>query len=358
METGNRGEVALSAIRKVMNSIQRQDILRQGLDHVTMVLHEAESSAAAHNTAEILIFRHQVGNLASELIGNIREDLAKLVGEVFGEFAELKDSTERLVVSQSEAARELAACLEDEAKTSKASAEAVRQAVAVFDEYQQANDELHNFVRELSPSLRELESVAGYLRTVDILIKIEVSRSDNLVRASTIAVQVTNTRKNLEQLVNVAVDRKVELAEHLQKVRSALSDVSARRHSLVKSSEDALVQSEDTHLEASRYMTEIASLAVEGREVAGLTLTFSDKLKQFLDSVAALALTQQSCTAMASQAQQQLLAMGIDPVNVATTGKLKELVQKFTILSHKEVAASVVDFDVEQGDDGGTLTLF
>ena len=216
---------------------------------------------------------------------------------------------------------------------------------------------LDSCIPTVAKCLRELEDCARELAVLYVLVRIEIARTPELERAGTIASQIRAANQELSALLveTLAANRRV--VEQLDVVRGSMKELERGDASIRLIVDEAEHRTKDLeeasagfgeHLERVRNIGEEIRTRLEGfhGEVDELIRLGSER-----DRVVQIAEVQGAKAARLRPLRPQGEGAG-------SSTKMHQLVERFTVLSHKAIAARVIDVEVEEGDAGGELTLF
>jgi hypothetical protein len=361
-----------STMGSLMVGLQREDILRQGTDHVRLVLdvlHQEHSllpdsidlknESQRERAASYLIFQERAATLAATLLGDAQSELAALVDETYAGIEGMVEALHLLTGVREKV---------DVGLRSK-----LRQPAAVFEQLgnsleEQVKESLHfrevvqnvaTLADRLPPEFASLYEIRIQLRAVRILMRTEIARS---TAASGTASIVADIGKGENEL-GVFLDVNREEARQLGAAQRSLTDVSDRVHRhcqrlatlegrLRKCPEEIL----SAGAEFGRRFDKVArmsegmrnSLRVAGESVA----SYRERLHVLSD-------LRQLCEELASSAAQLRVELfGAEIRDCQPPGRLSEIIDHFTIFAHKQIGGDVTGVGVAEGDAEGTLTLF
>jgi hypothetical protein len=361
-----------STMGGLMVGLQREDILRQGTDHVRLVLdvlHQEHSllpdsidlaNASQREQAETyLLFQERAATLAATLLSDAQSELAALVDETHAgidgmvealhlltRVREKVDVGLRSKLRQPAAVFEqLGSSLEEQVKESLHFREVVQHVAALADRLPSEFDSLYE--------------IRIQLRAVRILMRTEIARS---IAESGTASIVADIGKGENEL-GVFLDVNRQEATQLGAAQRSLTDVSDRVHRqcqrlatlegrLRKCPEEILAAGAEfgRRFEKVARMSEGMrnSLRVAGESVA----SYRERLHVLSD-------LRQLCEQLAcSAAQLRVELFGAETRDCQPPGRLSEIIDHFTIFSHKQIGGDVTGVGVAEGDAEGTLTLF
>jgi hypothetical protein len=361
-----------STMGSLMVGLQREDILRQGTDHVRLVLdvlHQEHSllpdsidltNESQRECAETyLIFQERAATLAATLLGDAQAELAALVDETYAGIDGMVEAL-HLLTGVREKVNDGLRCK-------------LRQPAAVFEQLgnsleEQVKESLHfrevvqnvaTLADRLPSEFASLHEIRIQLRAVRILMRTEIARS---TAASGTASIVADIGKGENEL-GVFLDVNRQEATQLGAAQRSLTDVSDRVHrqcERLASLEGRLRKCPEEILTAG------AEFGQRFEKVARMSEGMRNTLRNAGESVASyrerlhvLSDLRQLCEQLAcSAAQLRVELFGAETHDCQPSGRLSEIIDHFTIFAHKQIGGDVTGVGVAEGDAEGTLTLF
>jgi len=369
-EVTNQCRTVSQNVARLMIAIQRQDILRQGLDHVGLVAREIEvanrtllayreghgSAEEALQSAELV---RQGAALCANLLENILAELAEFLGEIDGQL--------RLLVSLSDMVAK--GSHGDPAGELRERVEVLHGAVLLLAEHlhrrteSQAKksrilSELCTVVAPLPSRLRLFADRQDQVRTLGILVRRQdahfarglmgaaaiVEALQGLLRDNgatwvTTLQDAAHIRRRTREFERLGGDASVGTDDGLLRDLSDLDEVIARstRHAETVS-EQARRAVEATCASANRMLARLTELQLELGSHHELVASYrlrSNFGANFIEKLATSSSTQ-----------------------IALPARLASLIEKFTILSHKHLATQTVVWESTPEPAGGSITLF
>jgi hypothetical protein len=344
----SRGREVAEATGVIMVAIQHQDILRQGLDHVILVLEalrtEAERLAGGARSAAspmaFLAFQARAGRLASDLLGSLRRQLEALVASV-----------RQPVSGLGEAARVFSARTLDQASIERslsAASDHLAQGFAALPEVgvvgacQQELAGLEAHLRELRPPLKAMERIPLELDMVAILLRAEIAHLDELRGVDRIAEELRGSGNDLRALNDSAGASVERVAARLPEVRAALQRQRVAWEELRHLPARLGAPAAEVHQLSAGFREHLGRLQGGGqgldRKVAGLLA----ELERFAGALGLTDTVRGACEGWSAEAralEEQLRGRGLPPAEPPRT--LRALIDGFTLFEHKQIALAV-----------------
>jgi hypothetical protein len=343
---GMRGPVL-----RVMNEVQLQDIVRQGLQHVGISLEEARSAAEARDESSEP-FVAAVAELSDGLIADI---VAKLEASASSFGADMEAVSG--IVGSSESSRT--------AFLGAGQVQSTESGLRIGGRSERYL-ELNRVVVVMSSRLSEqVKGLAGSFKGLSALL----ARFQNIVVASRIEVAKTKALAGVATTVGgmIALTARIEadLGEAMEttKAFTALSSGAIAEYS--KRSEEEGETLVSTLVSAERSMTRLfaAKASLRGA-IEGFSL-YTDDFKGLIGRAEEALGKLRALTEGLHGVGDSLLDLGssiregLGPeVKALEPEKMRRMVERFTIFTHKKAAGDIARFAVEEGRDAGEVTLF
>jgi hypothetical protein len=336
----------------VMGEVQLQDIVRQSLQHVGISLEEARESALASD-AESAAFVAAVAELSQSLI----EDVTSKLEASAASFGADMDAVSA-IVNESEKGR--AGFLESScARSSNAEA---------FDFKRRSERYLELKRVVVTMSARLADQVEGLFRSFKGLASI-LSRFQNIVVASRIEVAKTKALAVVATTVSGMIDLtgqiEADVGEAMESTKSftALSSEAIEEYSLEGGAEGERLVSTLAAVEE-----DMARLFSAKDSLRGAIDHFSLYTDDFISLIGSAgeelaklrSLIDRLVTVGASLGElKSSIRAGLDPGATAIESeRMRRMVERFTIFTHKKAAGAIGRFAVEEGQAAGEVTLF
>jgi hypothetical protein len=363
---GAGGEEVAVATEAIMATIQHQDILRQGLDHVVLVLGAVDEAyrgvaAAARPEEEVmgfLEFQAHAGRLCAELLGSLRGRLEALVLAVEAPVEALRGASARVHAQ----VRDPEAIEARVAAPATLLVEGLASLPPLDAAMEACRRSLESVVAEgsaLRPKLAHLELIPLQVGLVGVLMKIELATTAGLGMASGIATDVARVGRRLRDLHLETSEATELLREPVARAGAALDRQRDSWAGLRGSPQRIGEGAGRVRALAAEFGHRLAALggACEGldRQSAGLR----QGLEAFARSVAATAGMKEACRQLSLDAERQRTALLVQGLQAdPEPSPLRALIDRFTLFEHKQLAAAAEEVTLEAGGRPGELTLF
>lgn len=340
----------------IMQGVQVQDILRQSIDHVILSLREVFKDPTVSLKDE-LVFTAAVADLSvsvlSDVIERIREGVSGMGGHV--------DEVVRFVEALETRRQRTVSICEDFGIGSGEAAGKAETYLALKGRALAAGRNLSDQVRQLNDSFRILASLLGKFQNIVVASRIEIART----RALSV---VSNTVAGMIEITE-SLGRDVGQATDLTKtfIKTASAEILAY---------DKVQERNDERLALSvrRMEDELRRLESSRERVREAIASFRLYTPQFLDLIRTARASLDRLTGLKDtlellrgeietlKRRASLEAEGIegggDDLHSIRNERLRRMVERFTIFTHKKTAGVLGDFAVEEGVESGEVTLF
>ena len=365
-------------IRDLMLKIQRQDIVRQALEHLSFVwtqigqrtypldskAHSSDQmTGETQNVVQNLNFLTEGTRLSNhlyvdcrssaiEFLDNMTGALEKVSG-CCGEFSKFQD-----IMGD---AAEFKACIRAPIAAFSDLLQSMDDIATELERTATARSEMLSSMQALRRVLTSFSSVLKDLNVLEIVLRIEGTCDASISRDVVI---LSNEFREIHHgiLISIREIRK-EILEIRDGIHTYLTGDQKRFHSLLSAFkaewedtrnniEDALSLFVQVYAKAATLYQRIHSSSVHLVNDAGM-------LRSQLPDIDSIQSLFREIREQAEYRKNEIIATCDDTVNpYARSTELDEIVGRFSVFSQKLAARDVLDVSIEQGDDEGELTLF
>ena len=356
----------------LMVGLQREDILRQGTDHVHLVLdvlHQEHSllpdSIDLTNESQrecadrYLIFQERAATLAATLLGDAQAELTALVDETYAGIDGMVVALHLLTGVREKVNGGLRGKLRQPAAAFEQLGSSIEEQVKESLHFREVVQNVATLAHRLPSEFVGLYEIRIQLRAVRILMRTEIARS---TAASGTASIVADIGKGENEL-GVFLDVNRQEATQLGAAQRSLTDVSDRVHrqcQRLATLEGRLRKCPKEILAAGAEYGQRFEKVARTSEGMGNTLRVAgESVVSFRERLHVLSDLRQLCEELASSAAHLRVELfGAETHDCQPSGRLSEIIEHFTIFSHKQIGGDVTGVGVAEGDAEGTLTLF
>jgi len=357
----NDSKLVKEPILLIMQEIQLQDIIRQSVDHVIIALKELERSNDNESDADELLFVKTLFELAETLLHDVEE-------KVEASKSTLRNESKRVnkIVSDVESNRKsFIGEFDSKAIDTRVMMEGVHTTASNLTKYARernilalSGDKLSRSVLDLNERFNAFTQMLSRFHTIVIASRIEVAKS-------TILQAMTDTVGQMMMLTE-RIDADVAEAQDHTKGFIKSSAFSISEYVLRCQSEEPIVQETVRGLE-DRFSGLIRVRETINSDVKGFTLYTGTFLNLVADSASDISVLEKLQTELSNIqselkqvrlfAETELETRGIEH-KALTSPRLKDVIENFTIFTHKKTAGEIGGFIVEQGIETGAVTMF
>jgi hypothetical protein len=364
---------------RVMEEIQNQDIIRQSTEHVVMALsggaasggngRPAQGRESTDDLLDELTFAAMLPDLSGSLLTEVKRSIEGGVGVFAANLKELRAQLENaeqemkvFIEYFGSGENALERMFEESIEGMSGLLESVEKSMSEKGKLSPEGTKILEELRRLQENFEEFSAFVDRFRTVDIAARIELAKQEVLRAKRETMGSLTGLAGRIGGDVKAALDIIQETMDRIDTtIRRFGSDVgreTARVAALVEAIRGVygrLTESKDflSHtmrefsLFTHKFFSLLDDLASEVEELTGLSGAADQ-------TAAELAELGRQLTARRDSA---LAERGLAGWSIRDN-RLKEMIEKFTILSHKKAAAEIGGFAVEDGSRPGELTLF
>ncbi len=356
-------EEAASHISGLMLLAQRQDIQRQGLQHLIEVqqeLWQALRQAEEQDDLESLQFIVCATPACARLNATLRDDVSSFVDSSAASLGAIHALGQALgELSRGEGGdRGFQAALQAVDRGLQAALAGSERQVAIWREQGAALRRARDLSDAFDDGLRELDEQRTALHAISALIRLEVARDPDLSQASSVVQQILES----QQAFSKATQSQAPITRAVSGITSAVAEVNTKVRSGRKQQRAELDQLTQ-RLEALRpqlaELDAIVRRTLENATSLGAHLdtqvgSLDNHVSTLREEIEALSAIDGLYKKLERWAKERLPAGSEGSELAAAEQRLDGLLERFHVLSYRESAGQTE----LSGDGGGTLTLF
>lgn len=364
-------------IQRAKENLQLQDIIRQALDHIKRCLKEiSESQPQIFGSDEEL--DSTCFNIALyELSDRVLQDIIENVTKGFTNFQQNWNEVSQRLESIEKQKNEFSARFLDEKTSSHENITVMLKNIILqfkkmmegFNQYNAVQKDLIHTTQSINERARTMYKVFGNLRPVmaslhhvRILQQMEVAKNEAIMQVKD---SVTDM-DNLIQFANTSLDTMEQLLSQFIKdttdlllnFTSSLSEDNQKMGELSKEKGRFFEELQNTqnNISVIIYNFEVFPTDFEkkcelvAKDISNLS-GLNSKLQEFQTELS-------SKKEKLSSLKEKLLAQKKLDAWIIKNSKFKEIIERFTIASHKEATGEIAGFKIEGGSAAGEVTLF
>lgn len=359
----------------LISTIQSQDIIRQSIDHVIMALKELLTTSVEamknEDMLDALSFHEQLPELCISVLGDIKKINEESRVQFATNLGAIKTETDRLIAAHANirtaadnasahsSIRNAFGCSKDMFTGLSRNLTDLVKAKGNSVSYSQ---DLERQVRELDEDFRSFESIITRFQTVDIASRIEIAKQQVLKEMSSTVDEMTMLTSHIKEDVEAATAITGTFLRDTHAYLSAYRNFNNQRNQTVQ---EFILGIEKRN---QQFQTIQEDLFLSFRQSESTTQVFCDefgKTSQDIDRIAGLSrefdqLAGKLRTVKAGISQRKADLMREMKVSTWSihNRRLTEMIERFTIFTHKKAAAEIGGFEVEDGLKAGEVTLF
>jgi ABC-type transporter Mla subunit MlaD len=368
---------AASCVRKstgeVMLRLQRQDILRQGLDHVRLVLttldeerrklppgSDSEDESHRSKAVVFLVFQERAATLAAALLTDSASELRSLAEKTLGGIGEMKSAVQSLDSVREKIANAIRGKLQVPGAVFEAFAGRIHVQHAEVVRFRKVLESLSGVVGRLKSELSSLQQVRAQLGAIRVLMRTEAGRQDTWGATAAIIGDIHRGEQELQKFLDFNRQEAGTLVSALASVVETSNDLYQQRQYLSAMEDNLRRRPEELRRAGESFAGGFESVVRCTTGVRRTLESTAQDLSGFAARLDLLADMETKCLNLAATSKQiaQRLCKGSAVTTRIPPGKMAEVLDALTTFSHKSIGAEIAGLEVDVGDAGGTLTLF
>lgn len=364
-------------IQMAMEGLQLQDIVRQALDQVLLCLSEIvplkDQGSNSDDYLDSICYNLKMSELVNDLLEDIGGNLEKSIDLFDTNWNGVTDTLNNVEAMKEHFLTQFLSESSDSKDNILHNLELLvakfQEVMDIFIKYQATQKELVQLCQGITEKARimymafeSLKSVVSRLHHVRILQEIEVNKNEAIesVRDSVVDMDklINNANDVLDGLHTIIESFMEDIEGILDRFSSAIAQDKEQMGSLrlvkndffnsLKSSRftmDKIFKSFEVF--PASFTDNCNNVKVNIRNLNAIIRFFKDVIRQFNEAQDRLE-------------EQKVILLSQKGLNdwEIKDSKFREIVQKFTITSHKEVVGRLAGFDVEAGNSAGDVTFF
>lgn len=363
-------------LQSIMEEVQLHDLVKQSVDHVLISLQELTRVSHTSSTEEALdelTFFEQMPELCSTILDEVAERIRGSVSLFREKSAEANRIIESLDTHRVE--------------FQEAFVEGKDSSTDSIDElYERSSAVLHELLRDLNSSIRERQKIADHsrdlmkqvnrlnddlrtfsvlvnrFRSVDVHSRIEVSKHEVLREMSNTVEEMTELTTRIETDVSSSIQHTSGFmnssASVLSEAREVFEQESDYVRKFIRRVNDRYAELNAARGALSDSVSGFATLTSRFRTLFEEARGHHSELEGLIDTIESVKTELRSVKDRAVAEKEQILAESqYDQWSLASE-RLRGIIERFTIFTHKATAGELGGFEVEQGVSSGEVTLF
>lgn len=357
---------------KIVAEIQLQDIIRQSLDHVIISLEEIHDSDTEISDTELLddlAFFSSLPPLCRALL----DDIARKIQHSLDLFQEQSQKAQDVLAEVERLRRDFVAALADKDRSIDAMFNAtaegldnltsrLSQSVEMKTQISTGSHELTRDLHDLSRGFEAFSTLITRFHSIDIASRIEVAKTKVLQRMSGTVEEMTSLTRQIENDVESSLTATKNLIGTIGAAVGEIESYQETEREFFDEFEHR-IRSEHESLSSAkeRLVTGVRNFSVFSRDFFSLFAKTNKQLKELSGLLPAIEATQERLDELAAMARNRMKPVmeriGVEDWEIENS-RLQEIIERFTIFTHKQKAGELAGFLVEEGQESGEVTLF
>ena len=363
-------------LQSIMEEVQLHDLVKQSVDHVLISLDELTQVSQTSSTEEALdelTFFEQMPELCKSILDEVADRIRGSVSLFREKSAEASSIVESLDTHSSD--------------FQETYIEGGGQSADSIDAlYERSSSVLHTLLRDLNVSIRERQRIADHsrelmkqvnrlnddlrtfsvlverFRSVDVHSRIEVSKQDILQEMSNTVQEMTELTKRIETDVSSSMGHTSGFMSSSANVLAEAREVFERESDYVRKFirrvNDRYAELNTARSVLSGSVSGFAAFTGRFRELFEEAQGHHSELEALIDTINSVKKELESVRDRAIAEKKQILADSTYEQWSLSSERLRAIIERFTIFTHKASAGELGGFEVEQGVSSGEVTLF
>jgi hypothetical protein len=367
-------EKVRESILRIMEELQQQDIIRQTIDQILMTMNELPEGYENPETEGLLkdadldkmVFSERLLDISILMLEEVASKLNNTVGVFSNSFSQARERLEYIQSEKNNAVSHFLINLESVNSLSEMSIEVRERSNEVMAKRRgliTLISHLLHHVEGISEEIESFEKISEWLQNVAVLSRIELTRSLSLKHMTEsvddmaglverIQIQIKRGQKETGEFIKTTEVIFDEYEEYAQKEQQYLHEFLESFHHSIK--EIGVINTSFTEA-----LKEFNFFSDNFRKLFEISSGEMDKLKALKANLSEVSGNLQKIKAGFNEIiKQKLGEKGIHEWHISDES-LNNIIEKFTIYSHKRSAGEVSGLDVEKSAlEAGEVTLF
>ncbi|MFP4643606.1 MAG: hypothetical protein ACLFM0_04555 [Spirochaetales bacterium] len=363
-------------LQSIMEEVQLHDLVKQSVDHVLISLEEltrvSETSSTEEALDELTFFEQM-----PELCKGILDEVADRIRGSVALFREKSAEASRIVESLEKHSGDFQQTFIEGRTRSTDSIDAL---------YEKSSSVLHTLLHDLNVSIRERQKIADHsrdlmkqvnrlnddlrkfsvlvdrFRSVDVHSRIEVSKQAVLQEMGNSVEEMTELTKRIEADVSSSIDTTSGFMSSSSAVLAQAREVFERESDYVRKFirrvRDRYAELNTARSVLSETVSGFAAFTGRFHELFEEAQGHHSELEALIETIVEVKQELESVRDRATTEKKQLLADSEYEQWSLASERLRAIIERFTIFTHKASAGELGGFEVEQGVSSGDVTLF
>lgn len=371
----DRATSVRTPLTEIMEGIQFQDIIRQSLDHVIISVNEIQGATEFEDEDAVLdelSFLHRLPDLCSAVL----DDVSGRIAESLTRFRENSQAAAELIRSAEQQGTELvqmALSGDDERQSLSDLFTAstgmlqdllgdLQHSMRMKEQIGRQASQVSRMVETVNENFNSFAALVTRFHSIDVASRIEVAKQEVLQQMSGTVEEMNQLTHRIDEDVDQSLDY---TKQFIATTGSVIHDFEAEFHDEERFVEEFTKEINGSYTALYAANEDVATSLGGFSVFTGSFLSMFEESKKDLDRLEELIATIETIKAKLQAIKEQtweqmkvlLNERGLSEWRIEN-GKLKQIIERFTIFTHKQTAAELGGFEVESGQDSGEVTLF
>ena len=368
-------------LNNIMEIIQLQDIIRQSLEHVGLVLNESNIQTLSGSSEQVLdglVFIKVLHQLCSDLLGDIEEKISKSINTFSVNIGNLRGILNK-VNKDSAISKNLSCSNNEKDKTREELTDIVSESVETLEvllkELKKTMQEkvgIPGDANRIITTLKHLEDgfmdslvIVSRFYPVNINARVEVAKWDSLNQIGIATDEMSNATAKINRDMGIALQLIRETTKEIETSITSYSKGNADEITSIKDMTGRIIECYDGLTGSSEMLSDtLNSFSVYSNSFFSL-LDDSEldivSLNKITNLISDIRKTLDNSGQDVELRKNKILSeIGLDKWEVKNS-KLEEIINKFTIYTHKQTAEDIAGIKIinkVEAGEAGELTLF
>jgi methyl-accepting chemotaxis protein len=366
----------LNTLRQIMVIVQKQDILRQGIQHVSQAFESLEEEyvslkrSTANSDDELcarltnyIIFQERIGLLSASLLDSCKGDLSQLYQETIDAMTTLYSSIDILYATKDVQSTDITKKLAAPVAVFESATQSLMEFNRVCSHHTKSIIEIDERLKDITKDIEEVNVIKKQVGMHELMMRIEIARTGSLRNAGAV---MDDVRTLIEQLGKCTSSTKASMLRLRQPANEIMG--------LIATSECSHTQFESTNIKlrehpknilaaGEAFVSNLGTIVTAGEHIKHTIRTVENELKNFKETIDSLDDCMDYSHALVEaihdvKAEAVVNGYYVNAAEALSSKNVTKLLDRFTMLTHKKIGGEIANVEVDDGDAGGTLTLF
>lgn len=360
-------------LTKVMEEIQLQDIIRQSIDHVILSLQEfkdIEDDASTEMVLDELSFLELLPDLCTVLLDDIKQNILRSLEIFRTNVKEAEDiiqnaemEREKFIASVSEKEEvELDRSFDQSTQMIAKLIEDLEQSISLKEDLSSRSRFLIKEVFSLEEDFQTFTTIINRFHSIDVASRIEVAKQVVLQQMTGTVEEMTDLTSKIEDDVTEALTATKEFIQGINKTVMEFSGRFQQDESFVSTFQTQIKGHYQSLFDSRDALSQrIAGFSVFTGKFLSLFETTTQNLSDLEILLSDIDMIKEKLSNVKDEAREHkkpiLNQLGQNKWEISNN-KLRDIIKRFTIFTHKKTAGELGGFNVEEGAEAGEITFF